>query len=71
MNFNNNIQIGDQFYKTPKKHILCEVTDIVKQFSTAKNEWVGIRYIAKGINCMATNEFEVCKVTIVRNRLSK
>ena len=69
MEFNNDIQIGDEFYSTPKKKILNEVVDIVKTFSTAKNQWnEKVIFVAKGINTLATNTFEVSKATIVRNR---
>ena len=63
------IRIGDIFTnqgKHPKKH---EVVDIIKQFSTARNEWCGVKYIAKGIDTLASNTFEVSKTTILRGKV--
>lgn len=70
MKFDNNIKIGDRFYKTPNQILICEVTDIVKTFSTARNEWnEDVIYLAKLVNGLATNTFDVAKATIVRNRI--
>lgn len=66
--FDANVKIGDKFMYG--KNILCEVVDIVKTFSTARNEWnEGIIYLARGINTMAKNTFDVSKTTIIRNRV--
>lgn len=66
--FNNNVNIGDKFIKG--RNIQCVVVDIVKAFSTARNEWnEGVIYLAKQINGLATNTFDVSKATIVRGRI--
>lgn len=69
MIFNNNIKIGDKF--TKGKHAICIVTDIVKTFSTLRNEWnTDLIYLAKCTNGLSTNTFEVYKSSIVRNRIN-
>ncbi len=66
--FNKTIKIGDKFIYG--KNTLCEVVDIVKTFSTARKEWnEEVIYLAKGINTIARNSFDVSKTTIIRNRV--
>ena len=64
---NNTITIGDKFLYNGKKPAI--VTDIIKCWSTLNNEWSGFIYLAKEINGLSTNTFEVSKVTIVRYRI--
>jgi len=63
------VKIGDKFYMGGKLSKLCEVVDIVKQFSTARQEWCERDIIiARGITTLATNSFEVAKSTVIRFR---
>lgn len=68
--FDTNVKIGDEFQYS--KHHKAVVVDIIKHWSTADNDWTGrVTYMAKLIDGLATNTFDVAKATIVRNRLKK
>lgn len=67
--FDNKITIGDRFQYG--KHGVAEVVDLVRTFSTARNEWnEGFIYAAKMVTGFSTNTFEVSKTTIIRNRIN-
>jgi len=67
--FDNNVCIGDRFYCG--KNLEAIVVDILSHWSLKDYDWTGnVTYIAKLTNGQATNTFDVCKVTIVRNRIT-
>lgn len=68
--FSNVISIGDKFLFNGKKNFLCEVVDIIDCHSRAKGEITGQMYLAKEINGLTTNTFDVAKSTIVRHKIS-
>jgi hypothetical protein len=49
-----------------KKNDIYEVVEILNCYSQKDGRFVRSIYIAKGINTLATNDFEVCKTTIIR-----
>ena len=66
--FDKKIEIGDRFQYG--KHGVAEVGDLVKTFSTARNEWnEGFIYLAKMVTGFSTNTFDVSKTTIIRDRI--
>lgn len=65
--FKQEIKIGDKFMYN--RHTKAEIVDIFKTYSTATGERGNDIFIAKGINSLSTNTFEVCKVTVIRNRI--
>jgi hypothetical protein len=62
------ISIGTKFKGIGKvrKNDVYEVVEILNCYSQKSEKYVKSIYIAKGINTLATNEFEVCKTTILR-----
>jgi hypothetical protein len=62
------ISIGTKFKGIGKvrKNDVYEVVEILNCYSQQSEKYVKSIYIAKGINTLATNEFEVCKTTILR-----
>jgi hypothetical protein len=66
--FNSEVQIGDKFYYNGKKNFLSEVVDILECKSTVTGEIVKTIYMAKGLSSFSTNQFDVPKAGIVRNR---
>lgn len=60
------MKIGDRFMKGKLK---AEVVDIIKCWSTKHQEWTGEIYIAKLIDGLTTNSWEVSKATVVRWRI--
>ena len=66
--FDNNVSIGDKFHYG--KHHEAIVVDILKHWSTKDNDWTGnVTYMAKLINGLSTNTFDVPKASIVRGRI--
>ena len=63
------INIGTKFKGIGKvrKNDVYEVVDILNCYSQKDGRFIKSVYFAKGINTLATNEFEVCKTTILRN----
>ncbi len=69
-NFNTEVNIGDEFYYQNKHKAV--VVDIIKHWSTLTNGWTGhVTHMAKLVNGLSTNTFDVAKATIVRNRIIK
>lgn len=62
-----NVTIGDCFKQG--KNLVCQVVDFheIKSVTTGENK--GFLCIAKGVNTMAKNEFDVPFATVVRNRI--
>ena len=61
------VSIGDKFIHG--KNIKCEVVDFIGLYSISKGVLVGHQCIAKGIDTMSTNTFEVPFATVVRGRI--
>lgn len=68
--FTQEIKIGDRFLYNGKKNFLSEVVDILDCRSRKTGEITGQLYIAKSVNGLSTNTFDVCKVTIQRYRVN-
>lgn len=62
----NNVTIGDKF---KNGGTICEVVDLISLISVATGECVGYQCIAKGINTLSSNKFEIPFATVVRNRI--
>lgn len=64
-----NVKIGDKFYPIRgSKNNLSEVVDFYEVRSMQSNEIIKYICMAKGINALATNLFEVPFSTVVRNK---
>jgi len=64
------LEKGDKI-KLYGKNLEAIVVDILSHWSLKDYDWTGnVTYIAKLTNGQATNTFDVCKVTIVRNRIT-
>lgn len=65
------IKIGTKFSKPIAKNRtdIFIVTDILTCYSEKEQKEVKKIYLAKGINTLAQNEFEVSKTTIIRWKL--
>lgn len=69
----NGVTIGDRFYimEDRKSGLVYEVVDFWEIRSVTTGEIVGRKCMAKGLNTLATNEFEVPFATVIRNRFSQ
>lgn len=63
----NNVTIGDKF-KTGK-NIVSQVVDFIEKKSMVTGEIVGYICIAKGVDTVAVNTFEVPFATVMRNKI--
>lgn len=64
-----NVTIGDKF-KPNNKHLIAEVVDFVETKSLVRNEVTGHICMAKLVNGIATNSFEVAFATVIRNKVN-
>lgn len=61
------VTIGDYFKQG--KNLVCQVVDFHELKSVTTGESKGYICIAKGVNTMAKNEFDVPFATVIRNRI--
>ena len=68
--FNNEVNIGDKFNYSYKLNRPAIIIDILRLYSLAENKYLdNVIYVAKLIDGLSTNSFEVSKATVVRNRI--
>ena len=66
--FKTTVEIGDKFYYNGSKHKLSEIVDILDCHSRKHGTVTGQIYLAKLVNGLSTNTFDVAKSTVVRYR---
>jgi len=63
------VTIGDKFKMGGRSTNIYEVVDFYTVKSATTGEEIRIECIAKGINTIATNKFEVAFATVIRHKL--
>lgn len=66
--FKTTVEIGDRFHYNGSKYKLSEIVDILDCYSRKTGELTGQIYLAKLVNGLSTNTFDVAKSTVVRHR---
>ena len=69
----NGVTTGDRFYLTNDKKSgnIYEVVDFWEMRSVVTNALIGYKCIAKGVNTLTKNEFEVPFSTVIRNKFEE